>query len=72
MSKAIEAEYLADAGMLKLAQPLEGVRDHERVTVVVEQTSNTEKTAWPTVGEEAGRELALAVRDAFGRDGIAV
>jgi len=72
MRKAIEAEYLADAGVLKLAHPLEGVRDHERVTVVVEQTSHTEANAWPTLDEEAGRELARAVRDAFGRDGIEV
>ena len=44
----------------------------EQVTVVVEQASNTEEKAWPILGEEAGRELAQAVRDAFGRDGIAV
>jgi hypothetical protein len=72
MSKAIEAEYLADVGMLKLARPLEGIRDHERVSVIVEPTPITEAADWPTLGEEAGRELSCAVRDAFGRDGIAV
>jgi hypothetical protein len=72
MSKAVEAEYLAEKRILKLAQPLDGIRDHERVRVLVEQTSVSEGSDWPTLHEEAGRELARAVRDAFGRDEIAV
>jgi hypothetical protein len=35
--------------------------------VVIEQQND-----WPPLDEEAGRELARAVRDAFGRDEIAV
>jgi predicted DNA-binding antitoxin AbrB/MazE fold protein len=72
MSKIIEAEYLADEGVLKLAHPLDGIADHERVHVVVEQRPTSERNDWPKLGEAAGRELARAVRDAFGRDDIAV
>jgi len=72
MTKSVEAEYLADEGMLKLAHPLDGIADHERVRVVVEQRPAAERNEWPKLGEEAGRELARAVRDAFGRDEIAV
>jgi len=72
MSKAVEAEYLADQHVLKLERPLDGVQDHERVRVVVEQPSITTSREWPALGEEAGRELACAVREAFGRDEIAV
>ena len=72
MSKAVEAEYLANERVLKLAQPLEGIQDHERVHVLVEPSASAPSTDWPVLGEEAGRELAQAVRDAFGRDEIAV
>jgi predicted DNA-binding antitoxin AbrB/MazE fold protein len=72
MSKVIEAEYLADERILKLAQPLDGLADHERVQVVIERRLIPERNDWPKLDEDAGRELARAVRDAFGRDEIAV
>jgi hypothetical protein len=72
MSKAVEAEYLAEEGLLKLASPLDGISDHEQVRVVVERTSATRPDDWPTLDDEAGRELAQEVREAFGRDNIAV
>ena len=72
MRKPVEAEYLAEEQILKLARPLDGISDHERVRVLVEQTSAADHNDWPTLDEEAGRELARAVRDAFGRDDIAV
>ena len=72
MSKAVEAEYLAEDQILKLAQPLDGIRDHERVRIVIEQTPAADANDWPSLSEDAGRELARAVRDAFGRDEIAV
>ena len=65
MSRIVEAEYLAGERILKLASPLEGVGDHERERVVVEQTSRGD---WPTLTEEAGRDFARAIRDAFGRE----
>ena len=72
MSKVIEAEYLADERILKLAQPLDGLADHERVQVVIERQLIPERNDWPKLDADAGRELARAVRDAFGRDEIAV
>jgi len=72
MSKVIEAEYLAKERVLKLAQPLDEIADHERVHVVIEQRQPAERNDWPKVGENAGCELARAVREAFGRDEIAV
>jgi predicted DNA-binding antitoxin AbrB/MazE fold protein len=72
MSKVVEAEYLAEQGVLKLARPLDGIADHERVHVVIEQSPSGQRNDWPTLDEEAGRELAGAVRDAFGRDEIAI
>ena len=72
MSKVVEAEYLAAERVLKLTQPLDGVVDRERVHVLVEKRLQAEGNDWPTLDEDAGRELAQAVRDAFGRDEIAV
>lgn len=72
MREVVEAEYLADEQLLKLERPLDGISDHQRVRVVIEQASVTDRDAWPTVSEDAGRDLAQAVRDAFGRDDIAV
>ena len=72
MSNPVEAEYLAQEQILKLSRPLDGVGDHERVRVLVEQTCRAPRNDWPTLHEDAGRELAQAVRDAFGRDDIRV
>lgn len=72
MSRVIEAEYLAEERVLKLTRPLEGVADHELVQVVVEQNPSGNRNDWPTLSEDAGRELARAVRDAFGREDIAL
>lgn len=72
MSKPIEAEYIASEGVLKLTGPLEGVRDHERVLVTVDAVPAAGRGDWPTLSPEAGRELAAAVREAFGRDDIVV
>ena len=72
MSKVVEAEYLVEQGVLKLAQPLVGDADHERVHVIVEQSPSGQRNDWPTLDEDSGRELARAVRDAFGRDEIEI
>ena len=73
MDRTIEAEYIAEERVLKLAEPLAGVRNHETVRVTIDdRRTTTERGDWPTLSEEAGRELALAVREAFGRDDIAV
>jgi hypothetical protein len=72
MGRTIEAEYIAEERVLKLAEPLAGVRNHEKVRVTIDDSRAPERSDWPTLSEEAGRELARAVRDAFGRDDIAV
>jgi hypothetical protein len=68
MSRTIEAEYIAEEKVLKLAEPLAGVRNHEVVRVTLDATVAGDRGDWPTVSEEGGRDLALAVREAFGRD----
>jgi hypothetical protein len=76
MGKTIEAEYIARENILKLAQPLRGVADHAKVSIEVKEASATSDQPWlalaGSLGEQEGRELARAVRDAFGRDEIEV
>lgn len=76
MGRTIEAEYIADENILKLAQPLVGIADHAKVSIEVKETSATADQPWLALAgsltEEQGRELARAVRDAFGRDEIEV
>ncbi|HXD81468.1 MAG TPA: hypothetical protein VNU27_07830 [Candidatus Acidoferrum sp.] len=71
MDRTIEAEYIAEEKVLKLAEPLAGVGNHETVRVTISDRT-AERGDWPTLSDEAGRELARAVREAFGRDDIAV
>ena len=73
MSRTVQAEYIADERVLKLARPLEGVHDHQVVSVTIDSKAAADHGEWPVVlGEEAASELARAVREAFGRDEIAV
>ncbi len=72
MGRTIEVEYISDEKVLSLAEPLAGVRNHEKVRVIIDDSRPPELGDWPTLSEEAGRELARAVREAFGRDDIAV
>jgi hypothetical protein len=72
MSRTIEAEYIAEGNVLKLAEPLAGVRDHGKVRVTIDENIPADRGDWPTLSEEAGRELAQAVREAFGRDDVAI
>jgi hypothetical protein len=76
MGKTIQAEYLADENILKLTQPLEGVKDHANVEVEIRELPSEGSQPWlrlaGSLSEEAGRDLARAVREAFGRDEIEV
>jgi len=76
MGRTIEAEYIAREKILKLDEPLKGVADHARVSIVVKETQPAQTQPWlaleGSLTEEEGRELARAVRDAFGRDEIEV
>lgn len=68
MSRTIEAEYIAEEKVLKLTEALAGVRNHEMVHVTLNVPVAPDRGDWPTVSEEGGRDLAQAVREAFGRD----
>ena len=68
MRRTIEAEYIAEENLLKLTEPLAGVRNHEMVRVTLDRPAAPERGDWPTVSEEGGRDLTRAVREAFGRD----
>jgi hypothetical protein len=68
MSRTIEAEYIAEEKVLKLTEALAGVRNHEMVRVTLNVPLAPDRGDWPTVSEEGGRDLARAVREAFGRD----
>jgi hypothetical protein len=68
MSRTIEAEYIAEEKILKLTEPLASVRNHEMVRVTLNGSVAPDRGDWPTVSEEGGRDLAQAVREAFGRD----
>ena len=72
MNKTVEAEYIAEGNVLKLVEPLAGVRDHERVLVTIDERTVVQEADWPSLSDEGGRELAGAVREAFGRENIAV
>jgi hypothetical protein len=76
MGRTIEAEYIARDNVLKLAQPLSGVADHAKVSIEVKDVPAAHDQPWLALAgsltEEEGRELARAVRDAFGRDEIEV
>lgn len=75
MTKTVTAEYLADENVLKLDEPLEGVGNHERVSVVLHAEPRAERSLRDlrgVLGEESGRAVAKAIRDGFGRDEIEI
>jgi hypothetical protein len=72
MSRTIEAEYIAEQNVLKLSEPLTGVRDHAKLAVEIRDSSSPEFQPWlalaDSLGAHSGSEVALAVNEAFGRD----
>jgi hypothetical protein len=72
MDKVVTAVYDATQNMLRLAEPLDGVRDHEmvrvRVTASREDAGKTESPSMALNGilsEEAGEELSQAINTLF-------
>jgi hypothetical protein len=68
VTKALTAEYDATLNALRLAEPLEGVSDHEQVTVIVDMPPRSEPPWMKLSGslsQEAGEELARAVEEMF-------
>jgi len=72
MARTIEAEYLAEQNVLKLTEPLTGVRDHAKVAVEIKNASTFESQPWMALAGSldghSGREVARAVNEAFGRE----
>ena len=68
MTKVVTAEYDAAANALRLDEPLEGVGDHEKVTVTIDAPSPKEPS-WRklegVLSKEAGEDLQRAVDELF-------
>ena len=70
MQKTVTAEYLADERKLKLDAPLDGVADHARVLVAIEEGAPADrpwKSLEGTLSVEAGESLAASVEELFGK-----
>jgi hypothetical protein len=76
MRRTIKVEYIAEENILKLTQPLEGVRNHANLEVEIRELPLAQNQPWLSLAgslpDEEGRALARAVREAFGRDEIEV
>ena len=71
MSRTIEVEYLAEQNVLKLTEPLTGVRDHAKLAVEITALPRQESQPWMALAGsldgQGGSEVARAVSEAFGR-----
>ena len=73
MSKVVTAEYDATQNTLRLVEPLDGVRDHEKVQVQVQviapEGEKKPEQPWMalrgSLSKEAGEELSQALNDLF-------
>ena len=69
MTKVVTAEYDAAQSALRLLEPLDGVRDHEKVQVQVIPTEAKAKSTWSdlrgSLSKEAGDDLARALNEMF-------
>lgn len=68
MTKVVIAEYDAEHNTLHLAEPLEGVRDHEKVTLQVLANEGKERAPDSLRGilsGEAGEEMAALINEMF-------
>lgn len=43
MSRTVEAEYIAEGNVLRLAEPLPGVRDHEKLRITIDGSGAAER-----------------------------
>jgi len=71
MAKIISAEYDAENRVLRLPEPLEGVRDHERLTVAINPGPG-EARGWMALRaclpREAAEELSRILAEAAAPD----
>jgi glutamate synthase domain-containing protein 2 len=72
MSKTILAEYDAEHKTLKLEEPLEGIKDHEKLKVAVEEVEAEGLVERPwmklegSLSPEAGESLSRAIDELYG------
>jgi len=69
MSKTFAAEYDEKLQTLHLAEPLKGVRDHQKLRVSITPESEVPLLEWTEIHDafagEAGEKFARAIEDAF-------
>lgn len=70
MTKVVIAEYDARENALRLAEPLAGFRDHEKVRVSIDEPEQEGDRPWLALrgilSPEAGDSLAAAIDQLFG------
>ena len=70
MTKVVIAEYDAQEKALRLAEPLPGIRDHEKVRVPIDEPQENGDRPWLALrgilSPEAGDSLAAAIDQMFG------
>ena len=71
MTKVVIAEYDAQENALRLAEPLAGIKDHERIRVSIDEpTRGNGDRPWlalqGSLSAEAGESLAAAIEEMFG------
>lgn len=68
MTKLVKAEYDAATNTLRLAEPVEGLRDHDEVNVTIFKTS-TGDPEWMrfrgSLSKEDGEDFARAINEMF-------
>src|SRR5215213_4426871 len=69
MSKVVQADYDAEANVFRLVEPLEGLADHQRVTLTVTPSEDGIDRPWlvlsGSLSREAGESLSKAVDELF-------
>lgn len=71
MAKVLTAEYDAEHNTLRLMEPLEGVKDHETVNVIVSPAAPAADPERPwlafenKLSKEAGEDLARTIDEMF-------
>jgi hypothetical protein len=69
MTKVVIAEYDAQENALRLAEPLAGIKDHERIRVSIDEPPAGGDRPWlalrGVLSAEAGASLAAAIDEMF-------
>jgi hypothetical protein len=69
MSKVVKAEYDAATNTLRLAEPVEGLHDHDQVNVTIENARVTGGPSWHQfegiMEGERGEEFARVIEEMF-------